>query len=62
MAHENLGALFLETGRPEDAIEQFNKTLAIKADDASAEANLGNAFLQMGSWMKLSFTTKKLCS
>jgi protein O-mannosyl-transferase len=48
MAHENLGALYLESGRLEDAIEQFYKTLAIKADDASAEANLGNVFLQMG--------------
>jgi Flp pilus assembly protein TadD len=48
MAHENLGVLFLETGRPEDAIDQFNKALTIKPDHASAEANLGNAFLRMG--------------
>ena len=48
MAHNNLGLLLRQTGRLQDAIEQYNETLQIKPDYAEAHYNLGNAFLQVG--------------
>lgn len=48
MAHNNLGATYLETGRPEEAVSEFRKALGTKGGDLEAHQNLGNAFMQMG--------------
>jgi Flp pilus assembly protein TadD len=59
MAYENLGAIFLQSGRPQDAIEQLNEALALKAQNPSAEADLGDAFLQMGDLDRAIVSYKK---
>ena len=48
MAHNNLGSVFLEMGRVDDAILQFQTTLDLHPDHANAHYNLGNALLQKG--------------
>jgi protein O-mannosyl-transferase len=45
MAHNNLGALLLEQGRLDEAIDHFRNAIEIKPDEASAHTNLGNALL-----------------
>jgi Flp pilus assembly protein TadD len=59
MAYENLGAIFLQSGRPQDAMEQLNEALALKAQNPSAEADLGDAFLQMGDLDRAIVSYKK---
>ena len=48
LASENLGDLLLKNGRTDEAIAQFQKTLAIKPDDAVAYSNIGKALVQKG--------------
>jgi len=48
MAHNNLGNVFLQQGRADDAIAQFQKAREIQPDQANAYYNLGNALLQKG--------------
>jgi tetratricopeptide (TPR) repeat protein len=48
VAHYNLGGIFLQQGRMDEAIAQYQKTLEIKPDDDEAYNNLGNVFLQQG--------------
>ena len=59
IAHNNLGNVFLEQGRMDEAIAQFQKALAINPDDDEAHNNLGNAFLQQGRWTKPSRNSKR---
>jgi tetratricopeptide (TPR) repeat protein len=46
MAHNNLGAVLLQKGQPDDAIAHFRQAIEMKPDEASAHSNLGNALLQ----------------
>ncbi len=48
LAHDNLGAALLQTGRLQEAIEQCEEALRIKSDDAKAHNNLGAALQQTG--------------
>ena len=41
MAHNNLGGVFSESGRTEEAISQFEEVLRIRPDHAEANYNLG---------------------
>jgi protein O-mannosyl-transferase len=49
MAHFNLGNAFLQKGRMEEAIAQYQKAAQINPDYAEAHYNLGTALLQKGS-------------
>jgi tetratricopeptide (TPR) repeat protein len=49
IAHNNLGAVLLQKGQPDDAIAHFRRAIEIKPDEASAHSNLGNALLQEGT-------------
>jgi len=49
MAHNNLGIVFVEQGRTDEAINQYHEAIRIKPDDAFTHNNLGNALLKMGS-------------
>jgi tetratricopeptide (TPR) repeat protein len=46
MAHNNLGAVLLQKGQLDDAIQHFQQAIGVKPDEAGAFANLGNALLQ----------------
>jgi Flp pilus assembly protein TadD len=59
MAHNNLGAVLLKKGQPDDAIDHFNRAIEIKSDEASAFANLGNALLQKGELGEAIFQYQK---
>jgi tetratricopeptide (TPR) repeat protein len=48
MAHNNLGLLLVEEGRPEAAMEHFRAAIASKPDDAFARNNLGRALAAAG--------------
>ena len=48
MAHCNLGFYFLEEGKLDEAVTNFQTSLQIKPDDLEALNNLGGAFLQTG--------------
>ena len=47
-AHYNLGCAFLEAGRVDEAITEFQISLHLKADYAAAHHGLGSALLQKG--------------
>lgn len=42
MAHNNLGNLLRDSGRPAEAVEHFKATLRVKPDSPKAHNNLGN--------------------
>jgi tetratricopeptide (TPR) repeat protein len=46
IAHNNLGDAFYREGRMDEAIAQFQKTLAINPNNAEANYDLGNAFFK----------------
>jgi len=46
--HQNFGLALLETGRVDEAITQFQKSVQLKPDFAMARNNLGYALLQRG--------------
>jgi tetratricopeptide (TPR) repeat protein len=48
MAHNNLGASYLESGRLEEAAAEFRAALGTKGGDLEARQNLGNTFTRMG--------------
>jgi tetratricopeptide (TPR) repeat protein len=48
IAHNNLGDAFYQQGRMNEAIAQFQKTLAIDPNNPEANYDLGNAFFQQG--------------
>jgi protein O-mannosyl-transferase len=48
MAHDNLGAVLLQKGQPNEAIAHFRKVLEINPNSVDAQANLGDALLQKG--------------
>ena len=48
MAYNNLGASYLETGRPQEAADLFRKAIEARGDDAEAHLNLGNALIRLG--------------
>jgi protein O-mannosyl-transferase len=48
MAHNNLGTVLLQKGRPNEAIAHFRKVLEINPNSADAYANIGDALLQNG--------------
>ena len=48
LAHNNLGNFFLQNGRGDEAVEQFQKALEIEPRYALAHNNLGAAFYQLG--------------
>jgi tetratricopeptide (TPR) repeat protein len=48
MAHNNLGGLYLEQGRTEEAIERFQVVLQYQSDDAGVYNNLGSALFRLG--------------
>ena len=47
-AHNNLGVIFQESGRQEEAITSFNNALSINPDYAEAHNNLGCLYQQTG--------------
>jgi len=47
-AHNNLGNVFMELGRIDDALDSYRKSLAINPDYVMALSNLGNAFQKLG--------------
>jgi tetratricopeptide (TPR) repeat protein len=47
-AHYNLGTGLLQSGRPDEAIPHFQKTLEANPEYADAHINLGRAFMQKG--------------
>ena len=48
LAHNNLGKVFLQEGRPADAAKEFGEAVRIRADSPEAHANLGNALEATG--------------
>jgi protein O-mannosyl-transferase len=48
LARNNLGAIFQQKGKVDEAIAQYRKALQIKPDYAEAHNNLGTALLQKG--------------
>ena len=48
LARNNLGNVFFDSGRIDEAIEQYQKALAIRPRYAVAHNNLGNVFLRIG--------------
>jgi tetratricopeptide (TPR) repeat protein len=48
IAHNNLGNVFHDQGRMDEAIAQYQRALEIKPDDDEVHYNLGNVFLQLG--------------
>jgi tetratricopeptide (TPR) repeat protein len=48
LAHNNLGQLYLQTGRGESAIAEYRQALATAPDQAEARVNLGNALFRAG--------------
>jgi tetratricopeptide (TPR) repeat protein len=48
LAHNNLGNVFFRSGRMDEAIEQYQKALAIQPRYALALNNLGNVFFRNG--------------
>jgi protein O-mannosyl-transferase len=48
MAHNNLGILFADRGRNEEAIAHYRKALELKPDNAEAHNNLGTLLEKMG--------------
>jgi len=42
--HDDAALLYLELGRPDKAVEHFQKTLALRGDVPQAHYNLGTAF------------------
>ncbi|MBV9272976.1 MAG: tetratricopeptide repeat protein [Verrucomicrobia bacterium] len=50
MAHNNLGALLLQQGQLDQAINHFRSAIDIKPDEASAYMNLGDALLLKREW------------
>ncbi len=50
LAHKNLGAFYLETGRPDEARAQFEATLALHPGDLEALMNLGVLASDAGRW------------
>jgi len=49
VAHNDLGNAFLQQGRTEEAIAQFQEALVIDPDNANFQYNLGNAFRRQGN-------------
>ena len=47
-AHNNLGLVFLEQGKLEEAAASFERALSLKSDYADAHGNLGNALREVG--------------
>ncbi len=50
IAHNNLGVVYVNLGRYQDAIETCRQAIKIKPDDAEAYYNLGNAYSKLGRW------------
>jgi Flp pilus assembly protein TadD len=48
IAHNNLGLVPLQQGRPQEAMLQFREALRIDPADGDAHDNLGNALFQLG--------------
>jgi len=48
MGHNNLGAILLVKGRLDEAINEYQKALALEPGSPNAENNLGKAFIQKG--------------
>jgi Flp pilus assembly protein TadD len=48
MAHNNLGAILMLSGRAPEAIAQYEQALRLKSDYTEAHINLGNAFFYEG--------------
>ena len=51
-SHNNLGNIFLNQGRYQEAINQYNEALRINPNYAEAHNNLGNAFLNQGRYQE----------
>jgi len=48
IAHNNLGVIYLQTGRVEEAAGQFEEAVRLNPNYAAAHNNLGNALIQSG--------------
>jgi tetratricopeptide (TPR) repeat protein len=48
VAHGNLGNIFLQEGRLDEAMDHYQKALKISPDYAEARDNIGNVFLRKG--------------
>lgn len=47
-AHNNLGQLLAESGRVDEAIASYERSIELRPDDPAAYLNLGNAYGQLG--------------
>ncbi len=52
MPHANLAALYIDTGKPADAIEHLQAAMRIKGDLPEFRMNLGMAFFRMNQWQQ----------
>ena len=52
LAHSALGAVLLEMGRPDEAIDPCRKAVDIDPEFAESQYNLGEASGRRGSWMR----------
>jgi len=50
--HVNLGNVFLNQGKYQEATNQYNEALRINPNDAEAHYNLGNVFLNQGKYQE----------
>ena len=58
-AHNNLGAAFVSQKRFDEAIDEYQKVLAIKPEDVTACNNLGEALYAQGAWPRPSAITRR---
>lgn len=48
MAHNNLGAVLMHSGRVDEAVEHFRRSLELQPGNAAAHANLADALFRVG--------------
>ena len=51
-AHNNLGNVFMDQGKPDEAAACYQRALQLKTDYVEAHNNLGNVFKVAANWTK----------